>query len=98
LEATLRNFPPVAPAVLRWAFPLLERDTTLDPAALRRKSGRPAVHTADDVLRALEGGMTATAWQKASGIKKGQTFRKLRAELERAGRVRKEGQQWEACT
>jgi hypothetical protein len=35
LNATLRNFPPLDPFVVRWEFPLLVRDDALDPAALK---------------------------------------------------------------
>ena len=45
LEATLRNFPPIDPVALRWAFPLFDRDPLLDPTALKKKSGRPTVYS-----------------------------------------------------
>jgi hypothetical protein len=95
LEATLRNFPPIVPAVLRWKFPLFERDPSLDPTALKKRSGRPAVHSADTVLAKLEDGMTSTKWQTATGIRNGPTFRALREKLSKDGRVRKNGGKWE---
>ena len=39
--------------------------------------------------------MTATEWQRASGVRNGQTFRKLRDELQQRSHVRKEGQRWQ---
>ena len=42
--------------------------------------------------------MTATEWQRASGVRNGQTFRKLCDQSQQAGRVRKEGQRWQECT
>lgn len=41
IEATLRNFPPTDPFVVRWEFPLFVRDNSLDPAALKlpKKAG-----------------------------------------------------------
>ena len=56
------------------------------------------MYSVDDVLRAIEDGMTSTEWQRASGVLNGQTFRKLHNELQQAGRVRKEGQRWQECT
>ena len=40
-EATLRNFPPLEPFVVRWAWPLFERANELNPAALKATGGRP---------------------------------------------------------
>jgi RecA-family ATPase len=41
IEATLRNFPPLEPFVVRWAWPLFERADGLNPAALKSAAGRP---------------------------------------------------------
>ncbi len=35
VEATLRNFPPMSPFVVRWAYPLFTRDDSLNPAELK---------------------------------------------------------------
>lgn len=41
VEATLRNFAPHVPFVVRWAYPTFQRDSDLDPAALKLpKTGR----------------------------------------------------------
>lgn len=39
VEATLRNFPPVPPFVVRWDHPLMHRDDDLDPARLKQSRG-----------------------------------------------------------
>ncbi len=39
-EATLRNFQPLAPFVLRWEYPLMEAAEDLDPKKQARKAGR----------------------------------------------------------
>ena len=41
VEATLRNHPPIAPFVVRWQFPLMQRDDGLDPTRLKQSGGRP---------------------------------------------------------
>jgi len=40
VEMTLRNFPPPAPFVVRWDFPLMRRDSELDPRRLRQPQRR----------------------------------------------------------
>ena len=93
LEATLRNFPPVDPFVVRWAFPLFVRDTTLDPAALK-KPGRPPKYTAEMLLAALVDGMTSTEWEKAGGMSN-EVYLRLRRELQNAFKVTQTSQRWE---
>lgn len=40
IEATLRNFPPLAPFCVRWEYPLLRRADNLDPEKLKKAIGR----------------------------------------------------------
>ena len=40
LDAAARSWPPIEPAVLRWAFPLWSIDDGLDPADLKRATSR----------------------------------------------------------
>ena len=91
-EATLRNHPPVEPFVVRWKFPLMERDGDLDPAKLKQVKGRPKVHSADELLKVLgEEQMTYSDWAAAAKEQAGislTTFKSLRAELVSGGRVR----------
>lgn len=55
LEATLRNFKPVEPFVVRWLHPLMRRDEALDPAKLKQTGGRPKRYTVDKLLSILKG-------------------------------------------
>jgi RecA-family ATPase len=51
VEATLRNFPPMDPFVVRWEYPLFARDGTLDPAELKKMPGRNKADKAADQER-----------------------------------------------
>jgi hypothetical protein len=79
VEFALRAFPPMAPYVIRWAYPTWERDTELDPGHLK-KAGPKAKYSASDALKKLVAGMTNAEWAKASGMKDA-TFRRKRDEL-----------------
>jgi hypothetical protein len=54
VNATLRNFPPIEPFVVRWKWPLFTRDEELDPEQLKQaktaKSGQYTVKYTDDML------------------------------------------------
>src|SRR5262249_28155954 len=39
VEATLRNFKPIEPFVVRWDYPLMRRDDSLDPRRLKQAKG-----------------------------------------------------------
>ena len=89
LEATLRNFPPMEPFVVKWDYPLFVRDASLNPADLKTP-GRPSTFTAERLLEALGGStMNATDWMKVVGCGK-DTFYRLRPELEKAGKVQQD--------
>jgi hypothetical protein len=54
--ATLRSFPEIPPFVIRWAFPLFQRDDTgLDPQDLKqpKKPGFAPKHTVKDLVHLL---------------------------------------------
>jgi hypothetical protein len=55
VEATLRNFKPIEPFVVRWQYPLMRRDDGLDPAKLKQAGGRPKLYTLDRLLPFLKG-------------------------------------------
>jgi hypothetical protein len=97
VELTLRNSPPVAPFVVRWLYPLMRRADDLDPAKLRKPSGRTPQHTGDDILKLLTGdGLTATKWEKAAekrGISR-RTFYRLKNTLEDSGRITQAKDKW----
>ncbi len=91
LDCTLRNHPPVEPFVVRWKFPTMERDGSLDPGKLKQVSGRPKLHDAGELygLLACEG-MTFGQWldeaKKHAGMSKS-TFDVLRKSLVETGCV-----------
>jgi hypothetical protein len=67
-EVTIRDFPPIKDFVVRWKFPLLQRDTTgLDPSELKQKpnqGSRPKNDNGDVIMAVVrsfeqEGGVTA---------------------------------------
>jgi hypothetical protein len=97
VELTLRNFTPVAPFVVRWLYPLMRRDESLDPAKLKKPPGRTPQHTGDDILKLLTGdGLTATTWEKAAekrGISR-RTFYRLKNTLEDSGRIMQAKDKW----
>jgi putative DNA primase/helicase len=73
VEATLRNFKPIAPFVVRFLFPLMRRADELDPAKLKKKQpGRKRIHTVEKILDCLAGqSLTTTAWQKRASSEMG---------------------------
>lgn len=93
VEATLRNFAPLDPFVVRWQHPLMMPDAQLDPTKLKQAGGRKAIHSPDDLLRVLPpSGMVNKDWEQAAegeGIK-GRTFYRLRKTLEQDDRVIRE--------
>ena len=92
VEPVLRNFPPMAPFVIRWDFPLMRRDDTLDPARLKQAStGRTAVYSPAMLLPALgQRTLGASAWQKAVCDETGMSrakFYELKRQLVKTGQV-----------
>ena len=68
VEITLRNFPPVDSFVVKREHPLMVRDETLDPSALRRtnNTGRPPGPGDSEVLAMLdERPLTKAEWVRA---------------------------------
>jgi hypothetical protein len=64
VEATLRNHPPIQPFVVRWEFPLLVVDESLDPTDLK-KAGRKPETSPDDVLDLLAAKpLTEAEWRE----------------------------------
>jgi hypothetical protein len=75
VEATLRNFKPVDPFVVRWQYPLMRRADDLDPAKLKDPKGRPIKHTVEKILDLLKARKSrkwsTTEWQKKCQSEKG---------------------------
>jgi hypothetical protein len=99
VEATLRNFAPLDPFVVRWQFPLFVRDNTLDPAELKvpgktkrdkaaEQERRDGEHR-DQLLRVLRShadGETARTLRIEAGLNPA-TFNKAVAVLLQEGRA-----------
>jgi hypothetical protein len=65
VEMTLRNHPPVPPFVVRWEYPLMQREESLDPARLKKPAGRKPLFTTDDLLELIADEPLGTNdWQK----------------------------------
>jgi hypothetical protein len=99
IDATLRNFKPLEPFVIRWDYPLMRRDDSLDPKQLRQaKGGRKAVYSADQLLALLSAeGMKAKEWHKCAfdetGVSRSKFF-ELKLELEKGGMVHAVNGKW----
>lgn len=64
VEATLRNFPPVPPFVVRWDYPLMRRVDHLDPERLKQPKGRGATYNRDELLGLIaDEPLNTTDWQ-----------------------------------
>jgi predicted transcriptional regulator len=90
VDATLRNFPPVTPFAVRWQYPLMQVDGSLDPARLKlAKGGRHKAHDPQKLLAAIadntaENPISVSAWAKAAGIAR-QTLSEYLPELRAKG-------------
>jgi RecA-family ATPase len=58
VDATLRNHPPIKSFVVRWEYPLMSVDVTLNPTQLKQP-GRPELYHADDLLKLIDQPMKA---------------------------------------
>jgi hypothetical protein len=91
VDFTLRNFAPRASFAVRWEWPLMRPDGTLDPAALKQStSGRPKEFTGASLLEALPTqGATYGEWL-AIATKSGcseSTFKRILRELRETNSV-----------
>jgi RecA-family ATPase len=82
VDATLRNLAPIRPLVVKWDYPLFTRQDESDPDKLRRPKGkgRPAEHSADEILaqmkdRAWKTGALQKHCAKEEGIPYGSFYR-----------------------
>lgn len=92
VDATLRNHAPIKPFVVRWNFPLMHRDASLNPSKLKQV-GRAKDHTADELLGLIGNGeVSSSDWKAAAKEETGmaeRTFYRLLKELKTSKRVRK---------
>lgn len=90
VEATLRNFAPIEPFVVRWQYPCMVPDESLDPSKLKQAGGRKATHSPDDLFKVLPpSGLLTKDWIEAAdseGISR-RTFFRLKKALEQQDRV-----------
>ena len=85
VDATLRNFPPVAPFCVRWITPIMMRDRNLDPDNLKKPGKKEQKFFTKDLLDNLgDGEMLLPAWKtqtcRATGMSE-RTFDKRKKEL-----------------
>jgi hypothetical protein len=72
VDAILRNFAPIQPFVVRWEFPLMRPDESLNPDNLKTAPGKKTFHTPDKMMEVLKGHTYTTAqWKKAAADEKG---------------------------
>ena len=99
VEATLRNFKPVPPFVVRWQFPLMRRADELDPAKLKQPAGRPKKYSVSSILGCLKGKrLTTSKWlERASseiGIPRTQFYELLKEAKQMPGVKQDRREQW----
>jgi hypothetical protein len=95
VEATLRNFKPLPPFVLKWEWPLFKRDAGLDPSKLKKaNAGRESTYSEEDVLGPLAHGAELAAVEWKSAVKEDcgmsdRTFYAMKKKLWADKKVRK---------
>lgn len=73
MDVTLRNLKPIAPFVVRWNFPLFERDDSLDPDHLKKSPGPKKQKSDVEVLSAIsqttiDQPITVSTWADLVGL------------------------------
>jgi len=90
-EPTLRNHAPHDPFVLRWKWPLMRRDASLDPARLKKpKTGRESRFTVEDLVECIgKRKIRSNVLAKIAAEKgiKGGTFYDLLRKAKQEGRI-----------
>jgi len=84
VEPILRNLPPVNPFVVRWQYPLMVLDDTLDPECLKQPSGggRAKEHSLVEMLATIRdrteaNPISVTEWVELCGVPKATLHRYL---------------------
>jgi hypothetical protein len=54
VDIITRDFVPIEPFVVKWLYPLLVQESSLDPAKLRKPVGRNAEYSGSDILEILK--------------------------------------------
>ncbi|MEY2480642.1 MAG: hypothetical protein QOI04_1569 [Verrucomicrobiota bacterium] len=98
VDAVLRNFPPMEPFVIRREHPLMVRDETLLPTALKLVGPSQQKFTDDDILASIGGvPMTTTAWQRDAYSRcaiSESNFHVRRRKLLAKGLIQRVGKEW----
>ena len=99
LDTTLRNHPPIESFVVRWEFPLMQREPDLDPTALKQPKGRTKIYSDNDLLIHVQKPISGKDWLKASigtGMSRS-SFYAIRRKLVLSKKVResKNSDMWE---
>ncbi len=88
VEATLRNFKPLEPFCIRWEYPLMQKDATLNPRKLKGNLSKTPQYDVKKLLGSLaESSKTKAELKKAVMEQAGMgetTFRRLFLEMEKA--------------
>jgi hypothetical protein len=99
IDPILRNFPPVAPFVVRRIHPLMLRDDNLDPKALKKSNGPQQKYSDNDLLVSLDhGGMRTGQWQEDARNRLGissSAFALRRLQLETKRLIAKKEGKWQ---
>jgi len=67
VDSTLRNFKQLDPFCLEWKYPLMSRNTTLNPAMLKKAGAGQVIFPTEQLLEVLGNStMTTTEWKKAT--------------------------------
>ncbi len=96
VEPILRNFAPVAPFVVSWKFPLMERDEQLDPADLKQTAGRKREHDPTKLLAAITNNdaanpVSVSEWARLAEIPR-KTLESYLAEMRRKNWIKTIGE------
>jgi hypothetical protein len=92
VELILRNFPPVAPFVVSWNFPIMERADDLDPADLKQVAGRKREHDPVKLLALIANNdaanpISASEWARLAEMPR-KTLTDYLAEMRRKGWIK----------
>ena len=94
IDATLRNFKPMDPFCVKWEYPLMKRDNTLDPEDLKQAAGRKPKYSTDSVVKTLVGKeLTRGEWLELCGIPKS-SFDRWVKEAQDKGLVQQQGDKY----
>jgi hypothetical protein len=85
----LRNLPPFKPFGIKWQYPLMRRDDSIDPSKLKKPGGKPKAYDEAKITSLLsEKPLTTVEWQKLTfselGYSRASFYRSIR-DIESSG-------------